>query len=177
MADLKRSLSWGVFAAGVLAATWAMWRRFRGSQYLPAGGLALPVFGGRVTSRFGPRLDPYTREPKNHSGLDIGGLPVGTPVYSPVAGTVTLVHYDGVGQGAVNGNAVHVRDSQGRLWSMLHLSQIEAAVGDRVSPGTQIGRLGSTGRSTGPHLHLQVTELATKRNLDPEQFFPAGTFA
>lgn len=175
MADLKRLAAWGVVAAGALAIGYALLARRNPPPRLLGSSLALPVLGARITSRFGPRLDPKTGEPKNHSGLDLGGLPVGTPIYSATPGKVVLIYRDGVGPGVVNGNAVHVRAPDGKLWSYLHLSRIDIPLGAAVEPGTVLGRLGSTGRSTGPHLHLQV-EAPSRERLDPLALFPPGSF-
>lgn len=176
MIDLRRLAAWGAVAVGVVAVGYALTRRRVSPARLLDAGLALPVIGARVTSRFGPRLDPKTGEPKNHSGLDLGGLPVGTPIYSATSGKVVLIYRDGVGPGVINGNAVHVRAPDGRLWSYLHLSRIDIPLGAVVEPGTLLGRLGSTGRSTGPHLHLQV-EAPSRERLDPLTLFPPGSFA
>lgn len=175
MADLKRLAAWGVVAAGALAVGYALLSRRSPPPRLLDSGLALPVIGARVTSRFGPRSDPFTGETKSHSGLDLGGLPIGTPVYSSTHGKVVLIYRDGVGPGVINGNTVHVRAPDGKLWSYLHLSRIDVPLGMVVRPGTVLGRLGDTGRAKGAHLHLQV-EAPSRERLDPLALFPPGSF-
>lgn len=109
----------------------------------------------RVTSRFGPRVDPVTGRAHVHTGVDLDGN-TGDPIVASRAGRVVRVDLDGQGKGAVNGNAVHVRDPYGYQWSYLHLSRITVPVNAQVQAGQLIGLMGSTGRSTGSHLHLAL---------------------
>lgn len=110
-----------------------------------------PVEAGVITSGFGYRLNPFGhREWKFHGGIDIG-LPYGTPVYATNDGIITFADWDsGHGQMVVvdHGNDISTR--------YCHLSSIMAAVGDPVSAGELVGLVGSTGMSTGPHLHYEI---------------------
>lgn len=141
---------------------------------------AFPPLGkpraARVTSRFGPRKDPFTGLPgKAHEGIDLG-VPEGTPIYAPVDGIVTRVDQDGVPPwGVGNGNAVRIL-GDGYAWSFMHLKVPMVGVRQAVYRGQIIGLSGSTGRATGPHLHLQTTEVQTGHAVDPEKVYPEGTF-
>jgi murein DD-endopeptidase MepM/ murein hydrolase activator NlpD len=122
------------------------------------GHYSSPIRGKPIlSSRFGWRQDPLTGQRSFHEGLDLA-VPVGTPIYAPAAGLVELVHRDGVGPGRFNGNAVFLRTADGRRWAFLHLSSVALSPGSRVRAGALLGLSGSTGRSTGPHLHIQVWE-------------------
>ena len=101
---------------------------------------------GRITSRFGFRTDPFTGSPAWHTGLDIGA-PTGTPVYAWFNGIATVTNSTGWGLQIMTAqDSVRVRYA--------HLSETYVESGQRVRQGDLIGRVGSTGRSTGPHLHL-----------------------
>lgn len=128
----------------------------------------------RGGSAFGWRTDPFTGKAAFHPGLDIP-VPVGTPLYAPLPGEVVRIDRDGVGRGVVNGNAVFLRTSD-QLWAFLHLSVVVCTSGARVQRGQLLGKTGQTGRTTGPHLHLQVYD----RNgnvVDPRSVLPPETFA
>jgi len=119
---------------------------------------ARPVVAVRISSPFGHRTDPITKKKGTyHNGVDFSAVR-GTPVHAPEAGVVVRVDRDDVGKGEVNGNAVHIKAASGRIWSMLHLSQVVVQRGQPVAAGQLVGRVGSTGRSTGPHLHLSLRE-------------------
>lgn len=110
-------------------------------------------FGLKVTSLFGPRIHPITGKKSNHNGIDFGGKPTGTPVHTPTGGIVThSKHYSGYG------HLVAVQDPAGQRHLFAHLDSRLVAIGDRVSRGDTIGKLGNTGRSTGPHLHYQINK-------------------
>lgn len=111
----------------------------------------LPV-EGRVSSPTGWRRDPITGEVRYHRGTDIAA-PKGTPIQSVSGGTVVE---SGVKGGY--GNAVVVESDDGRKMLYAHNLVNHVAVGDRVRPGEVIAQVGSTGRSTGPHVHFEVTE-------------------
>ena len=102
---------------------------------------------GRITSRFGFRSDPFTGQLAFHSGIDIGA-PVGTPIYAWFNGTVIESE-----QATGFGRQVIVRQGDLQV-RYAHLDIIEVVYGQRVQQGQRIGTVGSTGRSTGPHLHL-----------------------
>ncbi len=113
---------------------------------------------GWVTSDFGTRMDPYTARRKMHEGLDIA-TPQGQPVYSPSDGTVSFAGIEG-GYGRVlvidHGNGMKTRYG--------HVSEIFVHAGDRVRKGDKVAAVGSTGRSTGPHLHYEVRVNGTPEN-------------
>lgn len=110
----------------------------------------MKVCEGRISSQFGYRTHPVTGEKDSfHSGVDIAA-PVGTPVYSPVAGTAALV-----AEGPVGGKQIVVRDNSFEF-HFLHLSEQIVRQGAPVVKGMLIGRVGNTGRSTGPHLHYAI---------------------
>ena len=119
-----------------------------------AGELDRPV-GGPVTSPFGLRVHPVTGERKLHDGTDFG-VPCGTPVHAAAAGTVTAA-----GDAGAYGRRVTIRHGPGRETSYAHLSVIDVPVGAGVSAGDVIGRSGTTGLSTGCHLHLMLVQDGT----------------
>lgn len=123
---------------------------FEDRQALLASAPAIWPARGWVTSDFGVRLDPFTSERVRHNGLDIAG-PVGTPVVAPADGTVIYATYDGG-----YGNVIVLDHGSGIKTRYAHLSAIKVRTGQRVTRGEQIGALGNTGRSTGPHLHYEV---------------------
>ncbi|MBM9462762.1 peptidoglycan DD-metalloendopeptidase family protein [Aeromicrobium sp. YIM 150415] len=108
------------------------------------------LLGGPVTSPFGMRRHPVTGEVKLHDGVDLGAA-CGTPVPALLAGTVTFSAHRGA-----YGEQVELAHDDGRVTSYSHLSSREARAGDRVEAGHVIGRVGTTGMSTGCHLHLML---------------------
>lgn len=121
-----------------------------------------PVNTRHITSRFGYRKDPFTDRPAFHKGLDIAGSS-NDPVYVTADGTVISTGYD-----KLHGNNIIVSHSKSlRTWYM-HLNKSLVSEGDHVSKGDQIGLLGSTGRSTGPHLHYEVKKDGS--SVDPEPY-------
>ncbi|WP_293643358.1 M23 family metallopeptidase [Sphingopyxis sp. RIFCSPHIGHO2_12_FULL_65_19] len=103
-----------------------------------------------LSSSFGYRSDPFTGAGAMHSGLDFPG-PIGTPILAAAPGRVVYV-----GQKSGYGNVVEVDHGQGILTRYAHLSGFTSTVGAQVAPGQQIAKMGSTGRSTGSHLHFEV---------------------
>jgi murein DD-endopeptidase MepM/ murein hydrolase activator NlpD len=109
-----------------------------------------PVEVMRKTSHFGYRTDPFQGRRKNHKGLDIAG-PIGTPIYATADGIVGRAQWvSGYGKyiELEHGNAIQTRYG--------HLSAMNVYSGQRVRKGDVIGFMGSTGRSTGSHLHYEV---------------------
>lgn len=123
---------------------------------------ALPASADFISSGFGYRADPFTGGGAFHPGLDFKG-PVGAPIYAAAQG---VVRFAGVRSGY--GNCVEVDHGQGLVTRYAHMSRIEARPGQRVGPGVEIGKIGSTGRSTGPHLHFEVR--IADRPVDPRPF-------
>ncbi len=119
-----------------------------------------------VVSGFGVRTDPFTRSAAMHTGLDFHSE-IGAPVRVTANGTVTTAGWSG-GYGKV----VDVDHGNGYLTRYGHLSAIDVKVGQTVQTGQTIGRVGSTGRSTGPHLHYETR--IGKEAVDPDKFLRAG---
>jgi murein DD-endopeptidase MepM/ murein hydrolase activator NlpD len=110
----------------------------------------VPADGGVITSGFGYRSDPFTGGGAFHPGLDFKGA-YGAPIHAAAQGTVSFV-----GQIRGYGNVVEVRHGNGLVTRYAHMSKTMATVGQEVAAGDVIGAIGSTGRSTGPHLHFEV---------------------
>ena len=124
--------------------------------------LGLP-FHGRITSTFGHRENPFGGiNVETHKGLDIAG-PAGSPVKSMAMGTV---EFAGVRGGF--GNCIMIKHANGFETLYGHLSKILVRVGENVEIGQIIGKIGSTGRSTGPHLHYEIHKNGQKIN--PQSF-------
>jgi murein DD-endopeptidase MepM/ murein hydrolase activator NlpD len=117
---------------------------------------------GIFVSDFGARIDPFTGAVRYHKGIDISAI-TGTPIYAPADGTVTFCGWSG-GWGL---NLV-VRHSDTISTRFAHCSAIEVAVGQSVQRGDLVARVGSTGRSVGPHVHYEV--LRNGVQIDPEGF-------
>jgi murein DD-endopeptidase MepM/ murein hydrolase activator NlpD len=117
---------------------------------------------GSVNSGFGPRRSPWSGAPEQHEGIDIGS-PSGTPVAAPAAGTVVTADARGdFGKHVMIDHGNGVRSLYG------HLKEIEVKVGQHVEKGQVVGLVGSTGRSTGPHLHYEL--LVRGSPVDPRGF-------
>ncbi len=117
-----------------------------------------PVNGGFITSSFGWRKDPFTGRYKMHEGIDISA-PYGTPVYATAKGRVVYAGFKG-GYGLV----VEIDHGNGTITRYAHLSKILVRAGQKVVRGDIIGRVGNTGRSTGPHVHYEVIVNGNARN-------------
>jgi murein DD-endopeptidase MepM/ murein hydrolase activator NlpD len=130
--------------------------------------LSLPVNSTEfdLSSGFGPRLDPFTGHYAFHSGMDFAG-PWGTAVRATAAGTIIFA-----GTRGGYGNMVEIDHGMGLHTRYGHLSAITVRVGTKVEKGAAIGRVGSTGRSTGPHVHYEVWYDDVVRN--PRNFIEAG---
>lgn len=147
--------------------------RLAGSFFTGAGNSAVAMTGGllwpsdysEITSWFGarPASDTNGIGSTNHGGLDIGA-PYGAPIYSAGAGTVTLADWYGG-----YGNAVMIALDNGFTTLFGHMSSIGVSAGDRVAPGQMVGLVGSTGNSTGPHLHYSI--FLNGQPIDPAQFY------
>ena len=122
-----------------------------------------------VSSRFGLRVHPITGKTKSHTGIDIASNQ-GTAVYASDGGSVTLAGWNGG-----YGNCIMIDHGNGYVTLYGHLSSISVSVGQTVSQGATIGAVGSTGNSTGPHLHFEVLKNGTR--IDPEQFFSGLTIS
>ena len=130
--------------------------------------LAKPTADTARSSGFGVRFDPFNGRPAFHSGLDFTGG-IGVPIYSTAPG---IVSFTGVRSGY--GNTIEIDHGAGFKTRYAHLSGISVQVGERVAVGERIGAMGSTGRSTGPHLHYEVWVNGRAQN--PDRFLKAGDY-
>lgn len=117
---------------------------------------------GWVTSNYGSRVSPFTGSPQHHTGLDIANR-IGTPVQAPADGIVVEV-----GRNTSLGKFVTISHGYGIKTTYGHLSETNVRSGQKVKRGVQIGSMGNTGRSTGPHLHYAVT--VNGLNVNPEKY-------
>jgi murein DD-endopeptidase MepM/ murein hydrolase activator NlpD len=119
-----------------------------------------------VSSSFGVRSDPFLGRPAMHTGLDMRG-DTGDPVRATAAGTVVTAGWNG-------GYGKMVEIDHGNQFSTRygHLSAIDVKVGQKIKIGDIVGRLGSTGRSTGPHLHYETR--INDEAVNPTRFLKAG---
>ena len=135
---------------------------------LPSVPLRKPLRGElQMTSTFGYRTDPFLGRPALHSGVDLREE-WGAQVHATAAGVVTVA-----GPSGGYGNMVEVDHGGGLSTRYGHLSAIAVSPGQQVSPGAVLGRVGSTGRSTGPHLHYEVR--IDGEAVDPSRFLRAAT--
>lgn len=151
--------------ANTVAAALERYRAARGAADLAPVHKPLATMT-RQSSTFGNRKDPFTGRLAFHSGIDYAA-PKGTKVLSAGAGTVTFV-----GQISGYGNVVEVTHMNGLVTRYGHLSAFLANEGQKVSTGTPIAKVGSTGRSTGPHLHFEVRR--SDSAVDPARYLNAG---
>jgi murein DD-endopeptidase MepM/ murein hydrolase activator NlpD len=110
----------------------------------------LPASLDYISSGFGYRSDPFTHGGSFHPGLDFRG-PIGAPIYAAAQGVVSFA-----GQKSGYGNCIEVTHANGIITRYAHMSAFRAHLGQNVGAGQTIGAIGSTGRSTGPHLHFEV---------------------
>lgn len=132
-----------------------------GSGYNPGGAGSSVVSGNgtfthpcpgytRISSEFGWREQPLPGASTNHKGIDFAA-PTGTPIYAAAAGTVTSAGYNGNA-----GRMITINHGNGLITMYMHCSALYVSAGQKVSKGQNIAAVGSTGNSTGPHLHFQV---------------------
>lgn len=138
---------------------YAQWRALdrKGSGPAPVGRIpaitvpsGMPLQDARLTSQFGMRTHPVLGGRREHHGIDLAA-PTGTPVYATADGTVSMAQYYGA-----YGNYVQIEHGGEMQTRYAHLSRLSVPNGVRVTKGQLIGYVGSTGRSTGPHLHYEV---------------------
>ena len=137
-------------------------RRF--ASQLP---LSKPVPDAAITSGYGARMDPFLGRPAMHTGIDFRAA-TGHPARATAGGTVITAEYSGG-----YGNMVEVDHGHGITTRYGHMSRIDVTVGQVVSRGTVVGLAGSTGRSTGPHLHYEVR--IDGGAIDPMRYIKAGS--
>jgi murein DD-endopeptidase MepM/ murein hydrolase activator NlpD len=118
----------------------------------------------RIASGFGYRIDPVYKTTKMHEGLDFAA-PHGTPIYATADGTITTAGSTGNGYG----NHVVINHGYGYETLYGHMVRVKVSAGETVKRGQVIGWVGSTGKSTGPHLHYEVHK--NNQKIDPIYFF------
>lgn len=138
-------------------------------EFLEASLLAIPSGKPTATpmlsSSYGYRSDPFNGHAAFHAGLDFPGS-MGQPILAAASGKVSFV-----GQRSGYGNVVEVTHGNGLMTRYAHLSGFDARVGQSVTRGEKIARMGSTGRSTGPHLHFEVR--VNGNPINPRRFLEA----
>ena len=122
----------------------------------------LPIAGAELTSSFGNRADPFTHATAFHAGLDFAA-DSGTPIASAAGGTVAFAGFK-----RDYGWVVEIDHGNGLLTRYAHASELLVKAGQVVAPGDRIAMVGSTGRSTGPHLHFEV--LRDGGHVDPKRY-------
>ena len=137
-----------------------------GSQTTYSGGpFAWPSTSSYITSTYGTRVHPVTGQVKTHTGLDIGAAS-GTDIYAAAEGTVLVSGWNAGGYG----NYVVIDHGGGLTTLYAHCSSLNVSAGQKVSRGQVIAKCGSTGMSTGPHLHFEVRQDGKAYN--PRKEFP-----
>jgi len=121
-----------------------------------------PIAGARISSGFGNRRDPFTQRLARHTGVDLPA-PWGTPILASAGGTVRFAGFR-----PAYGNAVEIDHGDGLVTRYAHASKVLVRRGQVVLPEQPIARVGSTGRSTGPHLHFEV--LRQGRPVEPLRY-------
>ena len=109
-----------------------------------------PVINGKTTSEFGARIHPISNELTFHAGIDIAA-DLGTPIYAAFDGKVTVADYD-----KWNGNYMKIKHENGLMTVYCHCESLNVKKGENIRAGEVIGYVGSTGSSTGPHLHFEL---------------------
>ncbi|MBB3992122.1 murein DD-endopeptidase MepM/ murein hydrolase activator NlpD [Croceicoccus naphthovorans] len=137
-----------------------------------AGAVAIPsrmpLETARFSSQFGSRIHPVTGKRKNHDGIDMAA-PSGTPIYATADGKVEMAQWYGG-----YGNFVEIDHGSDVETRYGHMSRMNVSAGQPVRKGDLIGWVGSTGRSTGPHLHYEVR--ISGEAVDPTPYLEAATF-
>jgi murein DD-endopeptidase MepM/ murein hydrolase activator NlpD len=129
-------------------------------SFFLTGGFRFPLNNFRLSSGFGPRINPVTGNPGVHQGLDLAA-PLGADVYAARDGVVAEI-----GEDPIYGKYVIIEHSEN--WTSLygHLSGVNTDLRKNVKSGNLIGKVGSTGQSTGPHLHFEIRQYGKAQNPD-----------
>jgi murein DD-endopeptidase MepM/ murein hydrolase activator NlpD len=136
-------------------------------RIVPYVPLRKPLPGApEVTSGFGVRMDPFLGRPAMHTGVDLRD-DYGAPVRATAAGRIVTAEWTGG-----YGNMIEIDHGNGLTTRYGHLSGIAVREGQAIEVGTVVGRIGSTGRATGPHLHYEVR--IDEEAVDPSRFLRAG---
>ncbi len=133
------------------------------AEVMPAGR---PITRGWLSSYFGIRTDPFNGRRVHHKGVDFAGK-MGSDVVSVAAGVVTYS-----GQRAGYGNLVEINHGNGYSTRYGHSSELLVKVGDTVKKGQKVAKMGTSGRSTGPHVHFEV--LLNGRAVNPKKYIHAS---
>lgn len=146
---MARRLNWAILSLGCAALL-----PFAQAQEVPSTQditFTHPVLKtAQVSAPFGMRKNPFTQKPSWHGGVDLGA-PWNDPIFAPAKGEVIFADSK-----AGWGIRVDLKLSDGWVLRFAHLKEISVAEGDLVAPGSIVGIVGATGRSTGPHLHLEA---------------------
>ncbi|MBQ4544690.1 MAG: peptidoglycan DD-metalloendopeptidase family protein [Oscillospiraceae bacterium] len=135
-----------------------------GSSTYVGGEFRWPTKATRITSPYGTRKDPITKKSSMHTGIDIGAS-MGSEIYASNSGTVIVAGWSSKGYG----NYVVVDHGGGKSTLYAHMSKIKTKKGAKVTKGDVIGLVGSTGYSTGPHLHFEI--LINGKHTNPMNYF------
>ena len=123
---------------------------------LPIGNPVNGIYS--LTSGYGLRIDPFTQAMAKHEGIDFSAA-VGTPIIASASGVVSRSGWD-----SQYGNVIEIKHAEGFKTRYAHASQLLVRVGQTVSRGDVIAKVGNTGRSTGPHLHYEVMKAGAHIN-------------
>lgn len=139
-----------------------------GGRYAPGVGIIKAPVAGIMTSKFGPRLHPILKAVRLHTGVD-WAAPTGTPVYAAADGQVSFA-----GDGKGYGNLLIISHSNGLETRYAHLNKFASGIkaGTVIRVGRLVGYVGTTGRSTGPHLHFEVRK--NGKPVDPIPYMSGG---
>jgi murein DD-endopeptidase MepM/ murein hydrolase activator NlpD len=125
-----------------------------------------PLSEGRLSSGYGPRKNPFTGHPEFHQGIDIAA-PFGTDVVAARDGVVSLIGVD-----PVLGRYIQLLHEGGYETIYGHLSNVTVSLKQQIGSGMILGKVGSTGYSTGPHLHFEIRRKGKSKN--PSSLLPAN---
>lgn len=142
-------------------------RQEAANSIVSTGTYIWPLPGYRPGSAYGWRIHPIWGDRRFHAGEDIGA-PMGTPILAADSGLVTVIHDNGNGYG----NYIMINHGGGRVTLYAHMSGFAVSNGATVTQGQTIGYVGSTGNSTGPHLHFEVR--VNGATTDPKSYFSFG---
>ncbi len=120
------------------------------NSYTLTQNMINPVINGRITSEFGSRIHPISNELTFHAGIDIAA-DLGTPIYAAFDGKIFVADYD-----KWNGNFIKIEHEDGVMTVYCHCDSLNVKKGENIRAGEVIGYVGSTGSSTGPHLHFEL---------------------
>ncbi len=128
-----------------------IWKSLKNKKYLLSHTPSVKPTIGYITRGFGMHIDPFTGQLKPHYGIDFAAK-IGTPVWATADGRVGNIGWDKNGFGTY----IEIDHRKGVQTYYAHLSKVEVRIGEEVKRGQLIGRVGNSGRSTGPHLHYEV---------------------